>query len=494
MIRFGKCIFSWLALLFTFSQANAASIPIYTVQEFSESIKNSKASLKICGNINLQGGFYKLADRITLDLSSGSLNNGVVTGANTNIEKSCNKCFGCDLEGSWILGSIEDTIFNREFLTDDKVISNINTLQSDVFKNIIILVENYRIAINPETYSGLILSSNTILKMSGTLSIVPNNLAKYNIINVTGKHDVTIEGGTIIGDVGKHTYLEGSTNEWGMGISVVASDRVSISDTRISLCTGDGLYLGGNKELDYNHFDNASNNVAISNVVCDKNRRQGISLVHAYNISIKNSTFSNTGQVEFINPGHGIDIEPNISNGRFMAVHNIVIENCKFFNNKGTDLSTAHYVNDENGKSIRQIKLKTCELSNGITIRSGSFDIDNCIVPKINVYVAAKDLEDITVINSTITGGLYLHSSVQTYEHPEYTGILNKLIVRKCSFSSAKENKSNSVIAVFGDLSRIKKILFMSCKFKYGKAYANKKLSNKDLDSKFFIRCEFQKS
>ena len=62
------------------------------------------------------------------------------------------------------------------------------------------------------------------------------------------------------------------------------------------------------------------------NVKLEYNRRQRISITCADMVIIKNCVFSNTGNIEVISHGAGMDIEPNEGQG----VRHASVYNCEF--------------------------------------------------------------------------------------------------------------------------------------------------------------------
>ncbi len=456
----------------------AQDIYITSLDSLIERMKEPNLSLYICSQIDLEGKTLQLPLGTTLLFRDGKLYNGTLIGDKTKILPDRSSCLGMILKGAWISPSIDDSWFDEQYLDDNVIMSNINTLQSDEVVNTIHLYRDYMIDIDSMSYSAIVLKSNTALHIHSVIRIKPNSYAKYGIIDITNKHNVSVEGGKVMGDVGKHKYISNTTSEWGMGINIIASQNVSISDLTVSLCTGDGIYLGGYREEKFNVFDNACKSIYINNVICDKNRRQGLSIVHAKDVTIRNCQFSNTGFVEFTNPGHGIDIEPNISNNRNMSVSDISIIGCSFINNKGKDVSTAHYYCSETEGNIKNIIINNSFFDSEITIRSGSFLIDSVFVPKISVYVSKYDMGDIAIENSTIYAGIYLHSSVADQQHPEYTGFLNNFILSNCHFTNRVKNKGKYVLALSGDMNRIRNLEFNNCDFNYN--IGNKQLINRN--------------
>lgn len=167
------------------------------------------------------------------------------------------------------------------------------------------------------------LKSNMTLKMSGgaVLKAIPNNQTGYAIIQIQNASNVNVAGGTILGERNAH---QGTDGQWGMGIRIGGVNNAVISGVTIKDAWGDGIYING-----------MSKGITLCSVVADNNRRQGLSIVSADGVVIKNSVFKNThGHA----PEAGIDLEPNP--GGVDSVKNVQILNSHFLNNNfvGIDL------------------------------------------------------------------------------------------------------------------------------------------------------------
>ena len=94
------------------------------------------------------------------------------------------------------------------------------------------------------------LKSNTKLKLSSgaTLKAKTNSSSSYSIVRVNDSNNVSIEGGTIKGDLPTHT---GTTGEHGRGITVTGCNNVTISDIAVKDCWGDGIYIGSSSAQKY---------------------------------------------------------------------------------------------------------------------------------------------------------------------------------------------------------------------------------------------------
>jgi len=157
----------------------------------------------------------------------------------------------------------------------------------------------------------MILAQNAILKASSSEEDY------YDIILILNATNVQVIGGKIIGDRYIHA---GTTGEWGSGLSILGSTNVRIADISISDCWGDGIYIGSSWDGTPN-YKSYSDNIVIENFNISNNRRQGICVISAKNLTIRNGEVSNSNGTR---PEAGINLEPNNSNE---FLQNILIEN-----------------------------------------------------------------------------------------------------------------------------------------------------------------------
>ncbi|MCL1634893.1 right-handed parallel beta-helix repeat-containing protein [Luteimonas sp. SX5] len=156
------------------------------------------------------------------------------------------------------------------------------------------------------------------LKLAQDAKIVakPNSAERYNILYVNKVRDVEISGGQIIGERSGHN---GTTGEWGHGIFVRGSSNVTIRDTHISKCWGDGLVVAGADM--WQAPAQRSSNVFVANIVSTGNRRQAMSIGYVNDLKVYDSEFSNSNGAT---PQCGIDIEPENGN----TSYKVLFENC----------------------------------------------------------------------------------------------------------------------------------------------------------------------
>ena len=143
----------------------------------------------------------------------------------------------------------------------------------------------------------------------------------FHVITIVGCSNITISGGTIIGERNEHN---GKGGESGHGIGLYNCTNTHISDMDISQCWGDGIYLG--RMNDTRSPDNV--NITITNCNVHDNRRNNLSITSAAGDSDKNINGVTIDNCQFnyakgTDPQFGIDIETNTSR----ACKDIVIRN-----------------------------------------------------------------------------------------------------------------------------------------------------------------------
>ena len=116
---------------------------------------------------------------------------------------------------------------------------------------------------------------------------------------------------------------EYSKAEWRTVLELTSCSNVTISGLTLAESGGDGIYLGTSRGSE------PCKNVVIRDVICDRNYRQGISVINAENLLIENCALRNTGGTS---PRAGIDFEPNLPSERLV---NCVMRNCLIENNEG---------------------------------------------------------------------------------------------------------------------------------------------------------------
>lgn len=280
------------------------------------------------------------------------------------------------------------------------------------YKNIFISDGTYMI--NAET--SVFPKSNSYIKLSGnaTLKAITNSRESYDIIKFDNVSNIIFEGGTVEGDRETHT---GSSGEWGMGIAIRnSSENINIKDITAKNCWGDGLYI------------NTAKNIKTQNIICDNNRRQGLSIISVDTYHSLNDSFINTKGTD---PQAGVDIEPNYSTD---ILKNIVFENPYTENNWGPGISI--FITPSNFENDIDIKI-----INHTDLGSGT---------GFNIKVYEDVSGNIEVINPK-------------YENNRYQAIFgNGFISENCKLSIKKPHIINPCKAGSSELLRTWAIVFMN--------------------------------
>ena len=144
--------------------------------------------------------------------------------------------------------------------------------------------------------------------------------------------------------------------EWRHVLNLRGCTNVTVEGLTLAESGGDGIYLGTGPGGTTNR------NIAIRDVVCDRNYRQGISVITAENLLIENCVLKNTSGTA---PAAGIDFEPNRARERLV---NCVMRKCTIENNQGYALHV--YAAHLDGTSVPvSIRLEDC-VTRGTNARS----------------------------------------------------------------------------------------------------------------------------
>jgi hypothetical protein len=164
------------------------------------------------------------------------------------------------------------------------------------------------------------------LDPAAILTAKPNSSDTYSVLYAQQLHDLEISGGQILGERDRHI---GTTGEGGHCIRILGCTGVTIRDMRLADGWGDGLVVG--PKPNFGKRFTYSSDVEVANIVCNRNRRNGLSITNVIGMKVYDSEFSDTIGTK---PQCGIDIEPNKDiddSGHCDQVH---IENCVMKGNR----------------------------------------------------------------------------------------------------------------------------------------------------------------
>lgn len=287
---------------------------VFTNQELALFRSSANSTYIIKKDIDLHGRSFEMPEGVTIVAKKGVIKNGTIIGnRNTIIQGKYPVFDNVTILGEWNVPNISTSMFKN--LNYDNSLRDVLALTNPAIRNIVEIKDGcYRIKIEKSGGFGIVVEDNTTLVINGSLILTPNEYSNYDIILVQGKN-INISGnGVIVGDKRNHN---GTLGEWGMGIDILQSENVNISNLTIMDCWGDCIYVGDDSE-----------SVIIRNCKIDNGRRQGISVTSGNNIVINNCEIMNIGGT---NPEYGIDIEPNTNN----RVGHVAVDCVSFFNCKG---------------------------------------------------------------------------------------------------------------------------------------------------------------
>lgn len=150
--------------------------------------------------------------------------------------------------------------------------------------------------------------------------------------------------------------------EWRHTLSIRSSRHVEVLGLTLAESGGDGIYLGVSKR------GVPCTDIVIRDVVCERNYRQGISVISAENLLIENTVMRQTGGTA---PQAGIDFEPNHPSEKLV---NCVMRNCVSENNAGNGY-VFYLPNLHRSSDPISIRLEGCRSSgnrNGIVFITGN--------------------------------------------------------------------------------------------------------------------------
>lgn len=441
-------------------------------------INQSNCIYEIRYDFDLDGETIEIPEGCTLKFEGGSLKNGILKGRDTSIISKPQQIFSCVLiEGTWSITDIYSAWFDfvpqngdSKYDNTDKLVSLFALTSEKLNNNVFINSGNFWINANNDDIYRIMLKSNTHVFNSATIHVFGSNKRQYYLFYAENKQNIVFEGGELIGDIDSHI---GTGGELYHGLCIRSCTDVIIKNAKFSNFWGDGIDLIKDGEKDAHN-----ENIRIDNVICDNNRRQGISIEDGVNIFMSNSLFSNTGNTIATSPAAGIDIEPVEIDGYDCLIHNVIISDCNFINNK---IGIACQLPNVSGIRISNCdcgfvyfdNVKDATLKEPIRITSSNIDclsfhrncanimIDNCSIHKI-VGEASFSNELCSLNNISI------NNSVIETTSDSYNGFLINLdgefsdVIIRNSFLNIKKATKKLVTQIFST-SYLKNVTIDNC-------------------------------
>lgn len=151
--------------------------------------------------------------------------------------------------------------------------------------------------------------------------------------------------------------------EWRHALSLRSVSNVVVEGLTLAESGGDGIYLGTGPDRE------PCRDVTIRGVVCDRNHRQGISVISAERLLIEDCVLRDTGGTA---PAAGIDFEPNRPTERLV---DCTMRRCVIENNAGTGLLVALHQFDGLSAPV-SLRFEDC-ITRGANARSVSLHTIN---------------------------------------------------------------------------------------------------------------------
>ena len=151
----------------------------------------------------------------------------------------------------------------------------------------------------------------------GEATLVASNVkgARGRLLEIEGARNIVITGGTLVGS-------RGGQPEWGVGLLASDAQDLRIENTTFRDFFFDGILLTGNT---------GCRRVVVRGVVAENNRRTGLAIVSAEDVTVEDSTFRGShGQ----SPEAGVNCEP----GPGASVRHVRFRRSTFVGNAGVGL------------------------------------------------------------------------------------------------------------------------------------------------------------
>lgn len=258
---------------------------------------------------------------------------------------------------------------------------------------------------NDGTYPcAFIVPSNRIITLAPDAVLTSDgyNDVRYCFFRLLEVENITIQGGSIIGE--RDTHI-GTSGEWGMGISLSSAKNVHIKDMYIANCWGDGICLGTIN----NDPERICRDIHIDNVICDNNRRQGISVCGVDGFFLTNSTLKNTNGTA---PQAGIDFEPNVAGipQKRMFISNLYTQNNRGYGilictKQDIELSIDNWIDEGTSSYNATLNNYPLHISTQAVYKNGFININNVLIknpPQIAInYSHLAESFPVTINNIT---------------------------------------------------------------------------------------------
>jgi hypothetical protein len=201
-----------------------------------------------------------------------------------------------------------------------------NAINNPADTTIVDFVGNGEWKIDATTFFNL--AGKTILFEANVKVIARSGFTENdNLFRIRYCNGVKIIGNNTLFKMQKAEY---TTGEFRHCIAIVDCDNVEVSNITAADSGGDGVFIAA-----FGPAKLYSENIILRNIVCDNNRRQGISVISVKNLLVEHCIFKNTNGTL---PEAGVDFEPDHD---YERLENIVFKKCNFTNNYGNGIALA---------------------------------------------------------------------------------------------------------------------------------------------------------
>lgn len=211
-----------------------------------------------------------------------------------------------------------------------------------------------------ESDKGIELKDDVRLEL-GLAVIVAANVdgARSRLLEIEGRRNVVITGGTLVGS-------RSGSPQWGVGILASDAEDLLIENVTLRDFYFDGILLTGNR---------GCRRVVVRGVVAENNRRTGLAVPSAAQVTVENSSFRGThGQ----SPEAGANFEPN-AGGSVREVH---VRGCSFTGNAGVGL----YVHRAKGDAVSDVS------------------VEDSVVEGNGNGIVMSSVEGVSIVNNRVSG------------------------------------------------------------------------------------------
>lgn len=211
-------------------------------------------------------------------------------------------------------------------------------------------------------------------------------------VKINGYYNgVDISQGVATLEMRKTDYMSApyAPGEWRHGINVRGAANTIIQGLNIVRSGGDGI--GIYPKLTNDHIP--ATNTTITDVTCDDNYRQGMSVIAADTLNVTNCDFINTGLTGATLPTAGLDIEPTRAYDSIKAVKFV---GCTFVGNAGNNVEINLHWNDEGVAPPIGVRFEDCVIAGGAKNGMAFYGLDPTLGPTGTVVVKNTTITETT--------------------------------------------------------------------------------------------------